>query len=335
MRESALRDSEHGPGGREAEVPSCSATPASRSSTRWRRLLRPRADSLTRGPSPLPAATAVVAGHPVPGVLEIHLEGGARRNVLGRSTISRIEMLVASPPPDTRVILITADPPDFCAGYDLFEAYATGAEPLIAHEANFRQLRISSLPVVAALRGRVIGGGIELALAADVRLGAPDTLMSIPAAKLGLVYSASGLRLLVDELGESAVRAMVLGGRRLTAADALAVGGLSEIVPLGELRERSLALASTIASWPASATANNRRVLDVISGRVDGDTAALRKTGFGEGGPLAARIEQFVAEHGQPRLPASSRSTSVLAPGLEMIRRFRHRAGRHQEPRHT
>jgi hypothetical protein len=42
-----------------------------------------------------------------------------------------------------------------------------------------------------------------------------------------------------------------------------------------------------------------------------------------------------VAEHGQPRLPPHSRSTSVLAPGLEMIRRFRHRAGRHQRPRHA
>jgi enoyl-CoA hydratase/carnithine racemase len=233
-------------------------------------------------------------------------------------------MLVASPPPDAKVILITAEPPDFCAGYDLFDAYATGAEPLIAHEANFRQLRISTLPVVAALHGRVIGGGIEMALAADVRLGAPDTLMSIPAAKLGLVYSATGLRLLVDELGESIVRAMVLGGRRLTAVDALAVGGLSEIVPLGDLRDHSLALASTIASWPASATANNRRVLDVISGRVEGDTAALRKAGFSEGGALATRIEQFVAEHGGARPIIPPRSLAKLsAAGFQMIHRLR------------
>lgn len=330
MDETALRESEHGAVDTGTAVQFCSGTPAPRSATWWRRILRSRASGFMRGPSPLPATTSIVTGSPVPGVLEIHLEGGARRNVLGRSTISRIEMLVATPPPGTRVILITADPPDFCAGYDLFEAHTAGAEPLIAHETNFQQLRISSLPVVAALRGRVIGGGLELALAADVRLGTPDTTMSIPAAELGLVYSASGLRLLMDELGESTVRAMVLGGRRLTASDALAVGGLSEIVPSGELRERALALASTIASWPASSTANNRRLLDVITGRVEGDTAALRDSAFREGGPLASRIEQFVAEHDDSRrLPTPSRSTSVLAPGLEVIRRFWHRVGLH------
>ncbi|MGH2928550.1 MAG: enoyl-CoA hydratase/isomerase family protein, partial [Solirubrobacteraceae bacterium] len=172
-------------------------------------------------------ATAVTTGEPAPGVLEIRLTGGSRRNVLGRSTIDRIEQLVSDPPGGTRAILLTAEPPDFCAGYDLVEAHRTGAERLIADENNFQVLRRAGIPIVVALHGRVIGGGLELALVADVRVAAPDTVMAVPASTLGLVYSGAGLRLFVSALGESVVRAMILGGRAVPAPEAAALGALS------------------------------------------------------------------------------------------------------------
>lgn len=241
-------------------------------------------------------ATAVTTTSPARGVLEIHLSNGNRRNVLGRTTIQQIEDLVSAPPAGTRVILLTADAPDFSAGYDLVEAYHHGAEQLIAHEENFRRLRESALPIVVALHGRVIGGGLELALAADVRLAAPDTRLAIPASALGLVYSMAGLRLFVDGLGESAVRAMVLAGRVMDAEDARSAGAVSEVVPAHELYDRALNVATTIAGWPQVATSNNRRMLDIATGRLDEDSEALRRASFEPRGALAARIEAFVAE---------------------------------------
>jgi enoyl-CoA hydratase/carnithine racemase len=233
-------------------------------------------------------------------VLQLHLVGGPRRNVLGRSTIERIESLVEVPPTGTRVIVITADEPDFCAGYDLREAASGDAEDLIAHDGNFRALRHSSVPVIVALHGNVIGGGLELALSADVRIAAPGTKLSIPAGRLGLVYSESGAKLFVGELGESTTRAMLLSGYVLGAEDARLHGTVAEIVPSERLIERALELAESVASWSPVATAGNRRLLDVITGRVEDDTAALRLASFAPEGELAASIERFVTRQREP-----------------------------------
>jgi enoyl-CoA hydratase/carnithine racemase len=238
--------------------------------------------------------TAVVSSQPAPGVLEIRLTGGTRRNVLGRLTLERIESLVEFAPAETRVILLSADGPDFCAGYDLFEAARDGAESLLAHESNLAPLRRSSCPIIAALHGNVIGGGLELALAADVRLASRDVRLAIPASALGLVYSEAGTRLLVDELGESTTRAMLLGGKSLDANEALASGLVTDLVALEDLDARALELATRIASWSPVATAGNRRVLDVVAGRVTDDTAALRLASFAPHSALASSIERFV-----------------------------------------
>ncbi|MGH9029564.1 MAG: enoyl-CoA hydratase/isomerase family protein, partial [Acidimicrobiales bacterium] len=206
----------------------------------------------------------------------------------------------------------------FCGGYDLVEAHragTAGAESLIAEEGNFGALRGSPVPMVAALQGRVIGGGLELALAADVRIAAPDTVLAVPASTLGLVYSGAGLRLLVSALGESVARAMVLGGRVVPAGEAANLGVLSEVVPApDQLRARALGVAVAIASWPAVATSNNRRALDVVTGRVAGDLGELRHASFASDGALAANIEAFVAGRGLP---------DVVAPRQHRPRRWR------------
>ena len=121
----------------------------------------------------------------------------------GRSTIDRLESLVSIPPVGTKVVVLTAEGPDFSAGYDLREAAHGNAERLIANGLNFALLKKSRVPVIAALHGNVIGGGLELALAADVRLATPNTKLGLPAGRLGLVYSEEGVRLLVDSVGES------------------------------------------------------------------------------------------------------------------------------------
>lgn len=149
----------------------------SQTSKRWRRSTRWIHDRRRQRLAIPPATTLETEVHKQ-GVFEIRLVGGDRRNVLGRSTIDRLEELVAGPPPGTRAIVITAEPPDFCAGYDLIEAARGGAEELIANEKNFETLRRSKIPIVAALQGNVIGGGFELALSADVRVASPETRLS-------------------------------------------------------------------------------------------------------------------------------------------------------------
>lgn len=249
-----------------------------------------------------PPATAVVAERVSHGVLEIRLAGGERRNVLGRATIQHIEELVANPPPGTKVVVITSEPPDFCAGYDFVEASRGNADRLIAHPMNFASLRRSLVPIVMALQGNVIGGGLELALLADVRIASPEARFAIPASKLGLVYSEAGARLVVDAFGESVARAMFLGGRVVTAEEALSSGVVSGIVGREQLRAEALDLAASIATWSSEATSGNRQVLDAIAGRIEVDIAALHESSFSPHGVLAETIADFVARRsGVPR----------------------------------
>jgi enoyl-CoA hydratase/carnithine racemase len=252
-------------------------------------------------------ATEVEVRRHADGVLELRLSGASRRNALGRSTIDRLESLVSIPPVGTRVVVLTAEGPDFSAGYDLKEAAQGNAERLIANGLNFALLKKSRVPVIAALHGNVIGGGLELALAADVRLATPDTKLGLPAGRLGLVYSEEGVRLLVDSVGESRARSMLLAGSILTCAEAKLSGIVSEVVESEFLERRALELATTVASWPAVASSGNRRVLNVVLGADREDAKALRLESFEPGGALALNIARFasgradaVADHAAP-----------------------------------
>jgi enoyl-CoA hydratase/carnithine racemase len=254
------------------------------------------ADRVDAGAS-LDQATEVEVRRHGDGVLELRLDGASRRNALGRSTIDRLESLVSVPPVGTRVVVLTAEGPDFSAGYDLREAAHGNAELLIANGLNFALLKKSRVPVIAALHGNVIGGGLELALAADVRLATPDTKFGLPAGRLGLVYSEEGVRLLVDAVGESRARSMLLAGSILTCAEAKLSGIVSEVVEADYLERRTLELAATVASWPAVATSGNRRVLNVVLGADLEDAKALRLASFEPGGALALSIERFASGH--------------------------------------
>ena len=270
----------------------------SRVNTRWRRSTKAFRDR-RRPRLAAPPATSVESEKHGHGVFEIRLVGGDRRNVLGRSTIDRIEQLVDEPPVGTKVIVITAAPPDFCAGYDLVEASRGGAEDLIAHEINFATLRRSMVPIVVAVQGNVIGGGLELALSADIRVASPETKFAIPAGTLGLVYSEAGIRLVVDAVGESVARALFLGGRDLSAESALSMGLVTEIVGKEQLRERALDLAHSIASSSDVANSGNRQILDAVVGRINVDTAELRLSSFSPDGDLSQSIARFVARRRQ------------------------------------
>ncbi len=255
-----------------------------RGARRWRDRRRPT----LAVPPPTPVEVSVADG-----VVEIRLAGGDRRNVLGRETVARIEEVVANPPAGARAIAITAEPPDFSAGYDLLEASRTDPSSLIAHEGNFAALRSSRLPVVVALSGNVIGGGLELALLGDYRVATPDTRFAIPASRMGLVYSEAGVRLVVDAFGASVARSMFLAAATVSCETALSLGVVSLVVGRDQLRGQALAMAREIASWPDVATSGNRRVLDVVTGRATWDAAALRAASFAPRGALAATIQRF------------------------------------------
>src|SRR5437660_12487969 len=137
----------------------------------------------------------------------------------------------------------------FSAGYDIGEIpeeeFEQRAERLVAHPFTeaIDALEAFRLPTLAALPGHTIGGGLELALACDLRVAAEGILLGMPPAKLGLVYSHTGLRRFLDAIGAPRTRELFLLGRNVEASVALDWGLVNRVVAAEELEAGSLELA--------------------------------------------------------------------------------------------
>ncbi len=198
------------------------------------------------------------------GVLELVLDRPSRRNALD-DTLSRALVAALADVGDARVVLLRGAGTAFCAGYDL-RSVDTSCGDALARSAESRLVPLDppapaaveacAVPVVAALHGAVLGGGLELALACDVRTVADDARLGVPAAQLGLVYSHEGLRRFVRAFGSALARDLLLTGRTLDAVEARRIGIARDGIALD--------VANAIARHSASAQQGNRRILQSL-----------------------------------------------------------------------
>ena len=228
---------------------------------------------------------------PAPHVTRLTIHNPAKRNALDHEILDAIAAAVRKL--EARCLLITADGPVFSAGYDIGglprDEFAHRAESLVAHPFHnaIEALDAFPLPAVAALNGHAIGGGLELALTCDLRIAAAGAKLGMPPAKLGLVYSHTGLRKFLDAIGAARTRDLFYTGRNVSAATALEWGMVNEVVEDTELAERAVAYAAAIAANAPLSLEGNKRVLRELlaaEGRVDPETerelVALREACF-------------------------------------------------------
>jgi enoyl-CoA hydratase/carnithine racemase len=167
----------------------------------------------------------------------------------------------------------------FSAGYDIGEIpdaeFEERAERLIAHPFTeaIDALAAFPYPTLAALPGHTIGGGLELALACDLRIAADGIKLGMPPAKLGLVYSHMGLRRFLDALGAARTRELFLLGRYIDASTALAWGLVNRIAPSDELEAVALNVAGELAGNAPLAQRGNKRVIAALL-RAEGELPA-------------------------------------------------------------
>lgn len=166
----------------------------------------------------------------------LFLDRPDRRNALSRDTLYALgrlgRELVADP--QVRAIVVTgAGDKAFCAGADLKERQGMSNEDVRVQVGLYRSelgvLDHSPKPVVAALNGVAFGGGLELALVCDLRVAAPHVELSLPETTLGIIPGAGGTQRLPRIVGEARAKEMILLGRRLTAAQALAWGLVNRV----------------------------------------------------------------------------------------------------------
>jgi enoyl-CoA hydratase/carnithine racemase len=167
----------------------------------------------------------------------------ARRNAISLDMWESIPPLMAAfaADPQVRVIVLRGAGETFIAGADIsqFEEQRTGAAASKRYDAvtaaAFEALSHVEKPMIAMIQGYCIGGGLAVALAADLRIAALDSQFAIPAARLGLGYHFNGLKGLMDLVGPAYAREIMFTARRFTGEEALQMGLINRAVRSDEV----------------------------------------------------------------------------------------------------
>jgi enoyl-CoA hydratase/carnithine racemase len=247
----------------------------------------------------------LLVDEPIAGVVRLTISNPGKRNaldhpILGAITATLAELRVpqgstrrgrskAPAPASTapRCVIVTGAHGMFSAGYDIGEIpdaeFEQQAERLVARPFTeaIDALAAFPQPTLAVLPGHAIGGGLELALACDLRLAEQDIRLGMPPARLGLVYSHTGLRRFLQAIGAPRTRELFMTGEHIDAATALGWGLVNRVAPAASLESAALELAGTLAGNAPLSQRGNKRVIAAL---LDAE------------GPLAAKVEQELIE---------------------------------------
>ncbi|MGI9185267.1 MAG: enoyl-CoA hydratase/isomerase family protein [Solirubrobacteraceae bacterium] len=216
-------------------------------------------------------AGQLLIDEPAPGVARLVISNPDKRGALDQPILDRFATVM--PELDARCVLITGEERIFSAGYDIGGLggsapimLADEAEKLVAHPfaAAIDAIEAYPFPTLAALNGPTIGGGLELALSCDLRIAAVPIKLGMPPAKLGLVYSHTGIRKFIDAIGASRTRELFLVGGLIDAATALSWGLVNSVVEPDELPDAALSLAGQLAANAPLAQRGNKRVIRAV-----------------------------------------------------------------------
>ena len=195
--------------------------------------------------------------------------GEPRRNSLSVALLRELleHQARAAADKGLRVVIVTgAGSKAFCAGADLKER-ARMDEGAVAgfHKAiraAFDGFEALPQPVVAAVNGVALGGGLELALACDLRIAAVGAELGFPEVGLGIIPGAGGTQRLPRVVGAARAKELILTARRVTAAEALAFGLVGQVVPAAELADAALALAGQVGRNAPISLRQAKRAID-------------------------------------------------------------------------
>src|SRR5262249_24601441 len=193
-----------------------------------------------------------------------------RPDVLNALNATMQERLAAaleeSRDPSVRAVVLTGAGRGFCAGQDLAEleggSLDIGDRLREQHNRNVLGLRALEKPVIAAVNGPAAGAGLSLALACDVRIAAEDATFVPAFVGVGLAPDSGATWPVRQPPGPGRAFEWLATGRRLTAAEALQWGLVSEVVPAAELAERAAEVAELFAAMPTRAVWETKRLLD-------------------------------------------------------------------------
>ncbi len=190
------------------------------------------------------------------------LDRPAVRNAIGQATIDALHALCAELEAEPRILIITGAGGVFASGADIAELRERRADDARAGINAHAFIRIHDLPmpVIAAIDGFALGGGAELAYAADIRIASPDARIGNPETGLGIIAAAGASWRLKQIVGDALAIELLLTGRVLDAGEALAAGLVSSLHAADQLLDAAHAIADTIAANDPRATQLTKQV---------------------------------------------------------------------------
>lgn len=191
------------------------------------------------------------------------LDRPEKRNAIDQQMIDAMHALCASLEDDPRTLILTGSGGVFAAGADIEQLRSrTAADARKGINATaFIRIRELPMPVIAAIDGYALGGGAELAYAADIRIASPSLRIGNPETGLGIMAAAGAAWRLPEIVGEARASDMLLTGRTLHADEALQWGLVSAVHPAEELLSAAHAIADLIAANDPLATQHTKRAL--------------------------------------------------------------------------
>jgi enoyl-CoA hydratase len=243
-------------------------------------------------------------------VTVVTIDRPERRNAVDGPTAAALAdaFRVFDADPDAAVAVLTGAGDAFCAGADL-KAIAAGEPPRVATDGDGpmgpTRLRLSK-PVLAAIEGPAVAGGLELAIWCDLRVAAEHAVLGIFSRRAGVPLIDLGTIRLPRLIGHGRAMDLVLTGRAVGAAEALAIGLVDRVVPDGTARQAAVALAGELAALPQTALRGDR--LSVIEQWGLDERAAIANElrhgiatlASGESTAGATRFASGAGRHGAP-----------------------------------
>ena len=190
--------------------------------------------------------------------------------------------------PEVRVVvLVGAGDKAFVSGADISQFEKTRHNAAASEEYSKKSEAQRALfgnfpkPTIACIRGFCLGGGMQVAMLADIRIAAEDSQFGIPAAKLGIAYGYDGLRNLVSLVGPSWARLIMYTGMRIDSREAMRIGLVDRVLPNGELWDATMEIARTISgNAPLAIKAAKITIAQVLKDPDKRDMAAIKQIGI-------------------------------------------------------
>src|SRR6202012_3898898 len=189
--------------------------------------------------------------------------------------------------PEVRVVvLFGAGDKAFVSGADISQFEKTRHNAEASEEYSRRSSAQRALladfpkPVIACIRGFCLGGGMQVAMSADIRIAAEDSQFGIPAAKLGIAYGYDGLKHLVSLVGPSWARLLMFTGMRIHSSEAVRIGLVDRVVPDSELWDATMEIARTISNnAPLAIKAAKITIAQILKDPDERDMNAIKQIG--------------------------------------------------------